>query len=492
MEKNIALSQEHLVRKEKVDQLLQEGVDAWPEHKPVSHTTSQARLFYQETASEQKLTVAGRILSKRQHGKTAFIDIHDRDGRLQLYIKTTELTERETKLLTHMLDLGDVIWAEGTMFTTKMGEITLHVTNLALLSKCLHPLPEKYHGLTDVEQRYRHRYLDLMSNEDTKKRFIARSSIIQAIRMALLQQSFLEVETPMLQTIPGGAAARPFVTKHNAYNIDLYLRIAPELYLKRLVVGGLERVFEINRNFRNEGVSTRHNPEFTMMECYMAHADYRDGMNLAEHLIKQAAHALYEDISALAYGEHRLNFDQPFARMTIHESLTLVGKLAPEHITKEAIDATLQSHGCEEALTKSYGEKILALFEACVEPHLIQPTFILDYPVEVSPLAKRHPHNTDLTARYELFVAGMELANCFSELNNPFDQADRLRTQAAARTAGDEEAHYFDEDFVLSLEYGLPPTMGLGIGIDRLVMLLTNTPSIKDVILFPTMKPRHS
>jgi len=486
-EKEVA-SSEHGVRVSKIAQLAKKGVEAWPEHCHTTATTVQARdLFVSDQDGDKVYALAGRMMARREHGKTVFASVQDRAGRLQLYIRSDALGEDGFHSFTHLMDVGDIIWAEGTMFTTKTGEISLKVSQLKLLSKCLHALPEKYHGLTDVEQRYRQRYLDLMVNAESKQKFVQRSRIVQQIRSFLLEHDFLEVETPMLHPIPGGAAARPFVTHHNAYSMDLFLRIAPELYLKRLVVGGIERVFEINRNFRNEGVSTRHNPEFTMLEFYMAHGDYRDGMALTENMLRAAARAGHGS-TVFPFGAHELDFGKPFARYTMQDSVTIVAGIAAHEVAPDGIDETLAVRGITGLEAKSYGEKLLILFEREVEQKLIQPTFITDFPIEISPLSKRRGDNPNIAARFELFVAGMELANGFSELNDPFDQAGRFHAQAQARSAGDDEAHHFDADYIKALEYGLPPTVGVGIGIDRLTMLLTGTTSIKDVILFPTMK----
>ena len=482
------LGTEHEVRVHKIAQLAAAGMPAWPEHREVTATTQEAKDAYLAASDEATVyALAGRIMAFREHGKTVFVTIQDRAGRVQVYVRSDIIGASLFHTLTHLLDVGDIVWFEGTMFTTKTGEVSLKATTLALLSKCLHPLPEKYHGLTDVEQRYRQRYLDLIVNPESKQKCIERSRIVQDIRSFLHARGFLEVETPMLHPIPGGAAARPFVTKHNAYGMDLYLRIAPELYLKRLVVGGIERVFEINRNFRNEGVSTRHNPEFTMLEFYMAHGDYREGMALTEGLLRQAARAVHHG-KPFTYGQYVLDFEQPFARHTMLESITVLGGVPADQLTPERINAVLTMQGREDMHARSYGEKVLTLFEACVEQKIVQPTFIIDFPIEVSPLSRRRDDNPHIAARFELFVPGMELANGFSELNDPFDQAARFQAQAAARTAGDDEAHHYDADYIRALEYGLPPTVGVGIGIDRLTMLLTNTASIKDVILFPTMK----
>lgn len=485
-------SQEHELRIAKVKDLGQRGLAAWPELKHVTSTALQAKTEFEERKDETtEYALAGRLMTLRDHGKTFFVTIHDRSGSIQVYIKQGIVSNQCFEHFKHDIKTGDHIWVHGTLFTTKTGEITLRATDVLLMSKSLHPLPEKYHGLTNVEQRYRQRYLDLMSNEETREKFKKRSGVVSSIRHFLQEQDFIEVETPMLHPIPGGAAARPFTTHHNAYDIGLYLRIAPELYLKRLVVGGFERVFEINRNFRNEGVSTKHNPEFTMLEFYMAYGDYNDGIRLTESLISSVVMENFGTTS-IQYQDHMLDFSAPFKRLSIADSLVEIGGLERDEISEKNIDACIKKHKVEIKGTPSYGVKLFALFEACVESKIIQPTFITDYPIEVSPLSKRDPQNPDVAARFELFVVGMELSNGFTELNDPFDQASRFQAQVDAREAGDDEAHYFDADYIRALEYGLPPTVGVGIGIDRLVMILTNTSSIKDVILFPTMKPLHN
>lgn len=481
-------SLEHELRLQKIAKLHEEGIDAWPKHQVASHTTGVALdQFSKNALTEESISFCGRLVSRRDHGKTFFANLQDRDGKIQLYIKKDDVGESAFELFKKYIDLGDIIWAQGTLFVTQKGETTLHVRAFTLLSKCLHPLPEKFHGLTDTEQRYRQRYLDLISNPESREKFKKRSRIIQAIRAFLQSKDFMEVETPMLHPIPGGAAARPFTTHHNTYDMDLYLRIAPELYLKRLVVGGFERVFEINRNFRNEGVSTRHNPEFTMLEFYMAHGDYKDGIALTEELIQNAVMQNFSQLQ-VPFGQHMVDFTAPFKKMTVEESLIEIGGLGAADITDQAIDATMKKHDLGLHATAGRGAKLFALFEHLVEAKIVQPTFIIGYPIEISPLAKRDPNNPELAARFELFVCGMECANGFTELNDPIDQASRFKQQAEARASGDAEAHYYDADFIRALEYGLPPTVGVGIGIDRLIMLLTNTTSIKDVILFPTLK----
>jgi len=481
-------SQEHLIRLEKVKKLRDLGIEPWPEHKKVLHSCAQVAAEFQEGV-EKNYTVSGRLLNIRVHGKTAFAHIQDGSGKLQVYIRADIIGEDAFNVFEHLIDIGDTIWCTGTVFKTKTGEVSLRVTEYTLLSKSLHPLPEKFHGIADIEIKYRQRYLDLITDPSTRDRFVKRSQIISSIRNFLDARGYIEVETPMLHPIAGGAAARPFVTHHNALSDDFYLRIAPELYLKRLVVGGLDRVYEINRNFRNEGVSTRHNPEFTMLEMYTAHANYIFAMDLVEELLRMLAMQVVGSLQ-IPYGDLVLDFEKPFCRISIKDAVMKYGKLSEQDISRENIDAVLLKNNLKHMQKSMYGEKLLALFELFAEPHFIQPTFAIDYPIETSPLAKRDPNNPDYAPRFELFIAGMELSNGYNELNEPFDQAARFKEQVAAHAAGNDEAHQYDADFVQALEYGLPPTAGIGIGIDRLVMLLTNTRSIKEVILFPTLKKR--
>lgn len=479
---------ENEIRLAKISKMESENKRPWPAYKQVSATTHEAiEEFEKDPLSPKEVSVAGRMIRLRDHGKTFFGHIQDRSGQLQFYLKKDDLSPESFENFKNYIDLGDIIWLKGTLFTTKTGEITLKVSQIDLLSKCLHPLPEKFHGLSDVEQRYRQRYLDLISNPESREKFKKRSGIVQSIRTFLQNLDFMEVETPMLHPIPGGAAAKPFVTHHNAYDMDLYLRIAPELYLKRLVIGGFDRVFEINRCFRNEGVSTRHNPEFTTLEFYMAHGDFKSGMDLTEQLI---SYVINKNLSStkIPFQDQILDFTPPFIRITMEDSLIQIGRLNKEQIKPENIDALIKQNDIEISLQAPYGSKIFALFEHFVEGKIVQPTFIIGYPVETSPLAKRDEQNPNFAARFELFANGMELANGFTELNDPFDQAERFKMQAEARDLGDQEAHHYDADYIKALEYGLPPTVGVGLGIDRLTMFLTNTSSIKDVILFPTMK----
>ncbi|AUL46889.1 lysine--tRNA ligase [Bordetella trematum] len=436
--------------------------------------------------------VAGRMMLKRVMGKASFATLQDSSGRIQLYLERGTLGE-DVYAAFKQWDIGDIIAIEGTMFKTNKGELSVHATQARLLSKSLRPLPDKFHGLADQELRYRQRYVDLIMTDATRRTFEARSKAIGGIRQAMLSAGFVEVETPMLHPIPGGAAAKPFVTHHNALDMQMYMRIAPELYLKRLIVGGFERVFEINRNFRNEGVSPRHNPEFTMMEFYAAYADYRWLMDYTETLIRQAAIAATGS-AVLSYQGRELDLSQPFDRLTICEAII---KYAPQYTQAQLDDADfvraeLKKLGADvngPVLSRAgLGALQLALFEETAESQLWNPTYIIDYPVEVSPLARASDSREGITERFELFITGREIANGFSELNDPEDQAERFRSQVEAKDAGDEEAMYYDADYIRALEYGMPPTGGCGIGIDRLVMLLTDSPSIRDVILFPHMR----
>jgi lysyl-tRNA synthetase, class II len=439
-------------------------------------------------AAPVTVTVAGRILLKRVMGKASFATVRDLSGLLQLYVSDDHTGAAAHEAFKHF-DLGDIVGATGVLFRTKTNELTVRVTAIRLLAKSLRPLPEKFHGLTDQEQRYRQRYLDLMVNEESRRVFVARSRTVQAVRDFLLDRGYLEVETPMMHPIPGGANARPFVTHHNALDMELFLRIAPELYLKRLVVGGFERVFEINRNFRNEGISTRHNPEFTMLEFYSAYTDYRALMTLTEQMFREIALTVTGS-EKLSYQGREIDFGQPFARLTILEA---IHRYAPQYTAQRLGDrdwlvGELQRLG--EAVHPSDGLAglQLSLFDATVESQLFDPTFIIDYPAEVSPLARRSDRDPSITDRFELFIAGREIANGFSELNDPDQQAAVFREQASRKESGDAEAMHYDADYVRALEYGLPPCGGEGIGIDRLVMLLTDRNNIRDVILFPQMR----
>ena len=439
-------------------------------------------------AAPKVVNVAGRMILKRVMGKASFATIQDMNGRIQLYI-ANDVAGVETHDAFKHYDLGDILGAQGMLFRTRTGELSVRVTNLRLLTKSLRPLPEKFHGLADQEQRYRQRYLDLITNENSRSVFVTRSRVIQSIREFLVKHGYLEVETPMMHPIPGGAAARPFVTHHNALDMQLYLRIAPELYLKRLVIGGMERVFEINRSFRNEGISTRHNPEFTMLEFYEAYQDYTYLMDFTETMLREVAIKVLKTTKVIYQGRE-IDLAQPFERLTITQAIR---KFHPEYTDVQLGDRSflikkLEALGIAYKPTDGIGGLQLALFDETTEHLLLEPTFVVDYPAEVSPLARRNDANPTITDRFELYIAGREIANGFSELNDPEDQAARFLEQADAREAGDAEAMYYDADFIRALEYGLPPTAGEGIGIDRLVMLFTDSPSIRDVILFPQLR----
>jgi lysyl-tRNA synthetase class 2 len=438
-----------------------------------------------------RAVVAGRMMLKRVMGKASFATLQDMSGRIQIYVSNDATGAQAHEAFKHW-DLGDILGVEGTLFKTRTGELTVNATKVRLLAKALRPLPEKFHGLADQEQRYRARYVDLITSEDARRAFEIRSRLIQEIRTFMVAKGFLEVETPMMQPVPGGAAARPFVTHHNALDMTLYLRIAPELYLKRLVVGGFEKVFEINRNFRNEGISTRHNPEFTMLEYYEAYRDFRYLMDFNEELLRVVAQKVL-GTTQLPYGDHVVELGEPFARLTILEAIR---RHHPHFSAADLEDRAvlvreLAKVGVEPKKGAALAELQLMLFEETTEQMLIQPTYIVDYPAIVSPLARRNDANPDITDRFELYITGREMANGFSELNDPEDQAARFEEQARAKAAGDEEAMFYDADYVRALEHGLPPTAGCGIGIDRIAMLFTNSPSIRDVILFPHMRPEN-
>jgi lysyl-tRNA synthetase, class II len=444
-----------------------------------------------------RVVVAGRMMLKRVMGKACFATLQDATGRIQLYITLDEVGPEKLAAFKHW-DLGDIVGCEGLLFRTKAGELSVRATNIRLLTKALRPLPDKFHGMADQEQKYRQRYVDLITDDAARARFVARSKAVSSIRGFMVEHGFLEVETPMLHPIPGGANAKPFTTHHNALDQQMFLRIAPELYLKRLLVGGFERVFEINRNFRNEGISVRHNPEFTMMEFYAAYWNHHDLMDFTEQVLRHAARQATGS-ATLSYAGQAVDFEGPFARLSVRESLVVhAGLTAAEaddaqclrdRLTSERVAARLDAKQAEPVPAHwTLAELQFGLFEAVVEARLWQPTFIIDYPVEVSPLARASDSNPAVTERFELFCTGREIANGFSELNDPEDQAARFQAQAANKEAGDEEAMYFDADFIRALEYGMPPAGGCGIGIDRLVMLLTDSPSIRDVILFPALR----
>ncbi len=446
-----------------------------------------------DTLTEERVAVAvcGRIMLRRIMGKASFLTIQDTSGRIQLYATKADLPDGiydEFKTW----DLGDIIGGSGRLFKTNTGELSVHLTEIRLLTKSLRPLPDKHKGLTDTELRYRQRYVDLMTNQETREVFVLRSKVIAAIRHFFESRGFLEVETPMLQVIPGGASARPFITHHNALDIDMYLRIAPELYLKRLVVGGFERVFEINRNFRNEGLSTRHNPEFTMLEFYWAYSDYRDLIHMTEELLREVAKKVCgKTVFALEDGS-QVNLDQPFNVMTVKEAILEYSDKATEAILDDLAQAKALARTLNLEIESSWGlgKVQIEIFEAVAEARLTHPTFITEYPAEVSPLARRNDLNPFVTDRFEFFIGGREIANGFSELNDAEDQAERFQQQVAQKSDGDDEAMFYDDDYLRALEHGLPPTAGEGIGIDRLVMFLAEQYSIRDVILFPAMRPQ--
>ena len=491
------LNEQQQQRLEKLRLLQDKGLRPFGTSFSTTHTLETILQTYASMPKEEleaapiSCTVAGRIIAMRRFGKAAFAGLQEEDHRLQIYLKK-DLLGDQTYEICQSLDLGDWIGVEGRLFRTKTNELTVEVQSLTFLTKGLRPLPEKWHGLTDIETRYRQRYVDLIANPTVHQVFRTRSRIISTIRTFLTERGFLEVETPMMHPIPGGATARPFVTHHNTLDVDLYLRVAPELYLKRLIVGGFRRVFEINRNFRNEGISTIHNPEFTMLEFYQAYADYHDLMDLTEQLFHQLSLEVCGN-ATVDYQGQSINLTPPWRRLSYFDAIVEVGKLNKAVLSDhdQAIKAA-QTLRVTVPPKASHVDILVALFEETVEPVLIQPTFIMDFPIEISPLARKKDSNPALTDRFELFIGGREIANGFSELNDPIDQRQRFEAQTALRDAGDEEAHYFDEDFIRALEYGMPPTAGEGIGIDRLVMLLTNQASIRDVILFPQLRPDHA
>lgn len=471
------------------------GINLYPAGYQIDMTVSEVleRFGHMDAETLEReqgsYSMAGRIVALRDFGKASFIHIKDRTGRIQAYIRKDKVGDEKFKAF-KLTDIGDFIGLKGTLFRTRTAELTILAEDLTLLGKSLRPLPEKWHGLTDVEIRYRQRYVDLIVNDNVKEVFITRSRIIQAVREFFIERDFLEVETPMMQPIPGGATARPFKTFHNALGMDLYLRVAPELYLKRLVVGGLERVFEINRNFRNEGISIKHNPEFTMLEFYMAYATYEDLMVLTEELF---SHVLLQisGSTTIEYQKKLIELAPPWQRISLFDALRDLGG-ADEKVLQSKKHAAEFARECQIGLSEkdSHQKIITKLFDYLVEPQLIRPTFIIGYPTESSPLSRRNDQNPDIADRFELFIGGREIANAFSELNDPVDQRQRFEYQVSLREAGDEEALFMDEDYLMALEYGMPPAAGEGIGIDRVVMLLTDSPSIRDVILFPHMRAR--
>jgi lysyl-tRNA synthetase, class II len=485
-------------RLEKLDKLREQGVDPFYNRFQPSHSLAQVLEVYGPLSAEelearpQTLNLAGRLVLRREFGKASFAHIQDGTSRIQVYFQKQVLGEDDFASFKRLVDLGDILGFTGSLFRTRTGELTLSVAGFKLLTKSLLPLPEKYHGLTDVEMRYRQRYLDLLVNPEVRQVFATRAGIIRALREFFDARGFLEVETPMMQPIPGGATAKPFVTHHNALDMRLYLRIAPELYLKRLVVGGFDRVYEINRNFRNEGLSIQHNPEFTMVEFYQAYATFEDLMALTEELVGKVAWDVLGTLK-ISYQGQEIDLTAPWRRLDLRESLTALGGIPREVVhDREALVALAREEGITLRPGEGYGRALTKLFDLKVETQLIQPTFITGYPLETSPLSRRNNADPEVVDRFELFIAGREMANGFSELNDPLDQRGRFEKQQAAHDAGDEEEpHAVDEDYLTALEYGLPPTAGEGIGIDRLVMLLTDAPSIRDVILFPLLRPER-
>ncbi|WHX75498.1 lysine--tRNA ligase [Bacillus safensis] len=492
---NEELNDQFQVRRDKMNKMREEGIDPFGERYDRSHQSAQIIAEYDEFSKEDlegkaaQVTIAGRMMTKRGKGKAGFAHIQDLEGQIQIYVRKDSVGEEAYELFKSS-DLGDIIGVTGTVFKTNVGELSIKATSFEVLTKALRPLPDKYHGLKDVEQRYRQRYLDLIVNPESKQTFIMRSKIIQSMRRYLDSKGYLEVETPTMHSIPGGASARPFITHHNALDMPLYMRIAIELHLKRLIVGGLEKVYEIGRVFRNEGVSTRHNPEFTMIELYEAYADYKDIMNLTENLIAHIAQEVL-GTTTIQYGEDEIDLKPEWKRLHMVEAVKeATGVDFWQEMSIEEAKQHAAHHGVEITKNMTVGHIINEFFEQKVEETLVQPTFIYGHPVEISPLAKKNPEDPRFTDRFELFIVRREHANAFTELNDPIDQRERFEAQLKEREEGNDEAHLMDDDFVEALEYGMPPTGGLGIGIDRLIMLLTNSPSIRDVLLFPQMRNR--
>lgn len=494
------MSQEELndqlkVRRQKLNEYIEKGIDPFGKRFERTHLSNELFEKYGDMTEEKlegkeiPVALAGRIMTKRKKGKVGFAHIQDFGGQIQIYVRKDVVGEDQYEVF-KKVDLGDIVGVKGTVFITKVGELSIRVTDFTLLAKSLRPLPEKFHGLKDVEQRYRQRYLDLIMNKESKETFITRSRIIQSMRKYLDEHGYLEVETPMMHTIAGGATARPFITHHNALDMPLYMRIAIELHLKRLIVGGLEKVYEIGRVFRNEGISTRHNPEFTMIELYEAYADFHDIMNLTENLIAHVA----EDVlgtTTIQYGEYEIDLKPEWKRVHMVDAIKeYTGVDFWKEMSVEEARKLAKEHDVEIQDAMTVGHIINEFFEQKVEEKLIQPTFVYGHPVEVSPLAKKNPDDPRFTDRFELFIVAREHANAFTELNDPIDQRMRFEAQLKEREQGNDEAHMMDEDYIEALEYGMPPTGGLGIGIDRLVMLLTNSPSIRDVLLFPLMRQK--
>ncbi|MCA1029175.1 lysine--tRNA ligase [Cytobacillus kochii] len=498
----VSVSQNHeelndqlVVRREKMNSLREQGVDPFGKRFDRTHQSQQLVEEYSQFEKEEleekeiPVTIAGRIMTKRGKGKAGFAHIQDLSGQIQLYVRKDAVGEEAYEVFTSA-DLGDIVGVSGVLFKTKVGELSVKAKQFELLTKALRPLPDKFHGLKDVEQRYRQRYLDLIMSEESKHTFITRSRIIQSMRRYLDDQGYLEVETPMMHAIAGGASAKPFITHHNALDMELYMRIAIELHLKRLIVGGMEKVYEIGRVFRNEGVSTRHNPEFTMIELYEAYADYRDIMSLTENLIAHIAKEVLGS-TTVQYGEHEINLKPEWKRLHMVDAVKeYTGVDFWKETSVDEARALAKEHGVEITEHMQYGHIVNEFFEQKVEEKLIQPTFIFGHPVEISPLAKKNENDPRFTDRFELFIVAREHANAFTELNDPIDQKERFEAQLKEREQGNDEAHMMDNDFIEALEYGMPPTGGLGIGVDRLVMLLTNAASIRDVLLFPHMRQK--
>jgi lysyl-tRNA synthetase, class II len=483
------------VRRDKMDALREKGLDPFGKRFDRSHDSNEIKTQFEEFSKEEleeeeiTVSIAGRIMTKRGKGKAGFAHIQDLPGQIQIYVRKDAIGEEQYEIF-KTADLGDLVGITGTVFKTKVGELSVKAQEFHLLTKSLRPLPEKFHGLKDVEQRYRQRYLDLITSQESKETFITRSRIIQSMRRYLDDNGYLEVETPMMHAIAGGASARPFITHHNALDMPLFMRIAIELHLKRLIVGGLEKVYEVGRVFRNEGVSTRHNPEFTMIELYEAYADYRDIMSLTENLVAHIAKDVLGS-TTVQYGEHSINLEPEWTRLHMVDAVKeYTGVDFWKQMSDEEARALAKEHGIEIKDNMQFGHVVNEFFEQKVEEKLIQPTFVYGHPVEISPLAKKNDEDPRFTDRFELFIVAREHANAFTELNDPIDQRERFEAQLKEREEGNDEAHMMDEDFVEALEYGMPPTGGLGIGIDRLVMLLTNSPSIRDVLLFPLMRHR--
>ncbi|MEB7773638.1 lysine--tRNA ligase [Kurthia gibsonii] len=490
------LNDQFLVRRQKMDSIREAGLDPFGQRFERTHLTNELHEQFEAVSKEEleereavEVVVAGRIMTKRSKGKVGFANIQDLGGQIQIYVRKDAIGEEAYEIFKRA-DLGDIVGIKGTLFKTNVGELTIKALEFTFLTKSLRPMPEKFHGLQDVEQRYRQRYLDLMTNDESKKAFITRSQIIRSIRNFLDNKGYLEVETPMLNSVAGGAAARPFVTHHNALDAQMYMRIAIELYLKRLIVGGLEKVYEIGRVFRNEGVSTRHNPEFTLLELYEAYADYEDIMNLTEDLFVHVAQEVL-GTTQVQYGEDVIDLSKGWKRMHMVDAVKeATGVDFWKEMTKEEAQALAKEHHVEIKDTMEVGHIINEFFEQKIEESLVQPTFVYGHPVEISPLAKKNPEDPRFTDRFELFIVRREHANAFTELNDPIDQRERFESQMVEKEQGNDEAHEMDEDFLEALEYGMAPTGGLGIGIDRLIMLLTNSQSIRDVLLFPLMRQR--